>query len=268
MSTEHRDPAPVGLRLGGAARAGEDRLRLLEAIARRGTLTAAGKDLGLGYRATWDAVQTLNNLFPKPLVHARPGGRSGGNAGLTPEGEAVLKSLRHVQVEIDLAVARLRARLADDPSVRLDLDPWSLIMRTSARNALRGVVKAIEGGRVSAEVIVDVGQGIEIVAVITRRSVADLGLAVGVPVTALIKASLIILAAGDAPLKVSARNRLPGVVVRVEPGGISSEVVLELADGKTLAATLTRHGAEDLDLKPGDRATALIKASHVILAVE
>jgi hypothetical protein len=51
------NPAAVSPRLGGAVRTGEDRLRLLDAIARRGSITAAGEEIGLGFRATWDAVQ-------------------------------------------------------------------------------------------------------------------------------------------------------------------------------------------------------------------
>jgi molybdate transport system regulatory protein len=259
---------PVSLRLGGATRTGEDRLRLLDAIARRGSITAAGADIGLGYRATWDAVQALNNLFPKPLGRAQAGGRSGGTAALTAEGEAALRALRHVQAEITLAMDRLSARLAGDPSAHAFANPWSLIMRTSARNALRGTVAAIRDGAVNAEVIVDIGQGLQIVAMITRRGVETLGLAPGSAVVALIKASFIVLIAGDAPIRASARNSLAGTVVGLDDGAVNSEVALELADGKTLIATITRRSVEDLALRLGDSVTALIKASHVILAVE
>jgi len=141
-------------------------------------------------------------------------------------------------------------------------------MRTSARNALRGRVSAVTDGAVNAEVVVDVGQGVEIVAVITRRSVEDLGLAVGSDVVALIKSSFVVLVAGHGPVRASARNRLAGTVVALDDGAVNSEILLELADGKTLTATITRHSVEDLGLKIGDRATALVKASHVILAVE
>jgi molybdate transport system regulatory protein len=268
-SSPAMSPAAASLRLGGAARTGEDRLRLLEAIARRGSITAAGEEIGLGYRATWDAVQALNNLFPKPLVRTQAGGRSGGASGLTPEGEAALNALRHVQAEITLAMDRLNARLADQPDGPGALaNPWSLLMRTSARNALRGQVKSVTDGAVNAEVVLDVGQGLEIVASITRPSVETLALAVGVDAIALIKASAVILMAGDAPVRVSARNRLVGTVVSIDEGAVNSEVALELADGKTLIATVTRHGVENMGLKVGDRATALVKASQVILAVE
>jgi molybdate transport system regulatory protein len=260
--------ATASIWVGGARRTGQDRLRLLEAIAARGSITAAGAELGLGYRATWDAVQALNNLFPKPLVRAHAGGRAGGAAALTPEGEAALNTLRHLQAEVTLALDRLNARLAADPAAHALADPLSLIMRTSARNAFRGRVKAIAGGAVEAEVVVDVGQGLEVVASITRRSAESLGLAPGAAVTALIKASFVALSAGDALADASARNRLAGTVVAVEAGAANVEVALELADGKTLIATVPRRSMDAAGLRLGERATALIEASCVILAVE
>lgn len=255
------------LRLGGIARIGDDRVRLLEAIARQGSITAAGQEIGLGFRATWDAVQALNNLFPKPLVSARAGGRAGGAAGLTPDGEATLRALRHMQAELSLAMRRLRTRLAGDPDIDAALVPWRHAMRTSARNALHGEVASITTGAVNSEVVLTIGGGIDLVAIISRRSVDDLTLTVGAEVFALIKTSFVILVAGDAAPRTSARNQLVGTVVRLEDGAVNSEVVLELADGKTLVATITRESLRSLGLAVGDRATALVKASHVILAV-
>ena len=51
-------------------------------------------------------------------------------------------------------------------------------------------------------------------------------------------------------------------------GAVSSEITLALADGKTLVATITRESAEIMQLAAGDAVTALVKAPHVILAVE
>ena len=90
----------------------------------------------------------------------------------------------------------------------------------------------------------------------------------GVAAMALIKSSFVILAPGDAPLRTSARNRLVGTVIRHDTGAVNDEVVLDLGQGKTLTATITRSSGESLDLKVGDRAQALVKASHVILAVD
>ncbi|HEY1926206.1 MAG TPA: TOBE domain-containing protein [Caulobacteraceae bacterium] len=259
-------PPALSLRFGGA-RAGEDRLRLLEAIDRLGSITAAGHEVGLSYRAAWDAVQALNNLFPKPLVVARAGGRSGGAAELTAEGVAALKTLRHVQAEIALTLQRLERRLGDEAGTLL-ADPWRLVMRTSARNALRGVVSDVTHGAVDTEVTLKIHDGVSIVAIVSKRSAEDLRLAPGVEAIALIKASFVILAEGDGLCRTSARNALSGTVVSVDEGAVNSEVALELADGKTLTAIVTRRSAQSLGFKVGDRATALVKAPHVILAVE
>jgi len=256
------------LRLGGAARVGDDRVRLLEAIEQHGSITAAGHAVGLSYRGMWDAVQTLNNLFHKPLVRAQAGGRSGGTAALTEDGKAALRMLRHIQAEIGLAVERLERTFDHEPGATLPLDPWSLVMRTSARNALRGVVTAIAEGAVNSEVTLEISGGVRLVAVVSKTSVASLGLTIGSDAVALIKSSFVILMAGEGPFRTSARNALPGKIIAMEPGAVNSEVALELADGKSLVAIITHQSAQALDLKLGDTVTALIKASHVILAVE
>ena len=140
-------------------------------------------------------------------------------------------------------------------------------MKTSARNALRGTVASVTDGAVNAEVAVQVAHGVEIIAVVTRASVADLGLMPGKPAIALIKSSFIVLAKGEG-LMTSARNQIPGRVIGREDGLVNSEITLAIADGKTLTATITRESAERLGLAAGETVTALIKAPHVILAVE
>jgi len=67
-------------------------------------------------------------------------------------------------------------------------------MKISARNTLKGVVKRIEQGAVNTEVTIELPGGIEIVSIITKRSVTDLGLAVGKPAYAVVKASSVMLA--------------------------------------------------------------------------
>ncbi len=66
-------------------------------------------------------------------------------------------------------------------------------MKISARNVLKGTVKAIEKGAVNSEVIIEIAPGIEITSVITNISAANLELAVGKEAVAIIKASTVIL---------------------------------------------------------------------------
>jgi molybdopterin-binding protein len=62
----------------------------------------------------------------------------------------------------------------------------------------------------------------------------------------------------------SARNRLPGIVCEVRVSGLLAQVTLDV-DGREVTAIITRDSVEELALRKGMRATALIKASHVII---
>ncbi|MBU4435234.1 MAG: TOBE domain-containing protein, partial [Alphaproteobacteria bacterium] len=241
-----------------------ERIALVEAVGELGSITAAAKALGLSYKGAWDAIQALNNLFDAPLIAASAGGRAGGVATVTPRGHAVVRAFREVEREIGAALSRLEAGLASAPEQGLGELFWSLGLRTSARNALRGVVARIGAGAVTVEVALSLGDGVEIVSVITRRSAEALDLAVGKPAVALIKSSFVSLAR-DVP---SESNRLPVVVVDREDDAAASEIGLALSAGKTLIATLSRREADALALSVGDGLFAVIDPSNVLLAVD
>src|SRR5579871_2899129 len=219
--------ASLLLRRGASLRVGAERIALLEAIGREGSLMQAAKAVGLSYRASWDAVQALNNLFDAPLVATQAGGRTGGAAGLTARGQAVVAAFRAVEAELTQVADALEQRLAGRAEA---LKPLlrGLGMRTSARNVLRGVVTQVKDGAVNAEVALQVAEGVVITAIITRESVADLALAPGREALALIKSSFVILARPDAGLRTSARNQLSGVVSRREDGAVNSEITLDI----------------------------------------
>ena len=260
--------ASLVLRRGVGGQVGAERIALLVALRAHGSISAAARAVGLSYKGAWDVVQALNNLFERPLVQTHTGGARGGATALTPKGEAVIAAFQSAQVELAHLFEAVERRLADPAAPPLRSLLWSLNMKTSARNALRGVVETVTDGAVNAEVSLRVGKGARIVAIVTRPSVEALGLAPGREAIALIKSSFIILAPETPGLRTSARNALAGAVIDVEPGAVNSEVTLALDQGKTLTATVTRESAEGLHFTVGDRAIALIKASHVILAVE
>ena len=255
------------LQHGPSGRVGAERIALLEAVARHGSITAAAKAVGLSYRGAWDAVQALNALFARPLVQAQVGGREGGAAAVTPAGEALILAFHRIDHELAHIVGQLEQHLADEGEP-LDRLAWRLGMKTSARNQLSGVVETVTPGAVNSEVAIRIGDGTRIVAVITRESVTELGLAPGRAALALIKSSLVLLAPGDVPPRLSARNILPGLIVEHRTGAVSDEVVLQLDGGGRIAATITRESGETLDFAVGARAQAIVKASHVIVAVD
>lgn len=141
-------------------------------------------------------------------------------------------------------------------------------MKTSARNQFTGVIEALTLGPVNAEVVLTVAEGVSIAAIITRRSAENLGLAVGGTATALIKATFVILAKDGEIGRTSARNTLKGTIVRRVDGVVSTEYGLDVGGGLTLTAIVTKGSADDLVLDVGDKAVALVKAPHIIIAVD
>jgi molybdopterin-binding protein len=72
----------------------------------------------------------------------------------------------------------------------------------------------------------------------------------------------------EAVMKLSARNMLKGTVVSVNHGVVNTEVVLQLPGGEHLVSIITKQSAENLGLKEGAEAYAVIKASNVMMAVD
>lgn len=256
MSSDIDFRASLILKRGGLARVGLERIALLEAVARHGSISAAAKEAGLSYKGAWDGVQALNNLFDAPLVSAAPGGRAGGAAQVTARGHAVIRAFRAAEREVSAAFARLEADLSSDAEML-----WSLGLRTSARNALRGVVTMISEDDVTAAVTLDVGEALSLTARVTRRSVEDLGLAPGRPAIALIKSSFIRLDGA------ATENRLEARILDREGGQAAAEVTIGLSAGKSLVATVGAD-APGWDLAPGDAVVVSIAAADVILAVD
>ena len=69
-------------------------------------------------------------------------------------------------------------------------------------------------------------------------------------------------------MKLSARNILKGKVIKVTPGAVNSEIVLELAGGAQIVSIITKQSAESLGLAVGKEAYAIIKASNVMIGVD
>ncbi len=70
----------------------------------------------------------------------------------------------------------------------------------------------------------------------------------------------------SAPVQISARNALTGIVREISGDGVLCEVVLDLGNGQEIVSVITRSSAERLGIKPGVTATALIKSTEVLLA--
>ena len=141
-------------------------------------------------------------------------------------------------------------------------------MRTSARNQFAGQVTGVTSGAVNDEVTLRTQGGLDIVAIITHDSTASLGLAAGKAAFALVKASSVIVMVDADSSKVSARNCIAGTVSSVTKGAVNAEVVIASPGGAQVAAIITNDSADRLSLANGKPATAIFKASSVIIGVE
>ena len=96
---------------------GPGKIRLLELIASSGSISAAGRQMGMSYRRAWLLVDALNHCFRQPVVAAQVGGVRGGGAALTEFGYAVVEHYRAIETAAEAAgaahVGALAASLAE-----------------------------------------------------------------------------------------------------------------------------------------------------------
>lgn len=117
MDTKSSGLGHLRVVLNDKAYVGPGRADLLEGIARTGSISAAGKEMGMSYKRAWSLVQALNEGFGRPLVETARGGAAQGGAFLTPLGEEILARYRAMQKATEVAiaddVAALRAVISD-----------------------------------------------------------------------------------------------------------------------------------------------------------
>ena len=255
----------VAMTIDGKQFGGSHQVELLEAIAQTGSITQAAKAVGISYKTAWDTVDQMNQMAGEPLVQRVTGGKGGGGTRLTQRGQQLVQNFRQIEAEHLRFLASLEQQatgLADDYLLLR-----RMAMKTSARNQFVGTVKVVQHGAVNDEVILTIGGGHEIVAVITHDSAQSLGLKQGAEALALIKSSAIVLVTDAEGARFSARNQLQGTICKVHAGAVNSEVVLDLGGGQSVAAIVTNASVKSLQLAEGQSASAVFKASSVILAV-
>ncbi|MGR6656865.1 TOBE domain-containing protein [Pseudomonas mosselii] len=235
------------------------RIALLQHVAEQGSITRAAKAAGISYKAAWDAIDELNNLAAKPLVERSTGGRGGGGARLSTEGERVLRLYQRLQA--------LQAQILESAEDSSDLDLLGrLMLRTSARNQLQGRISGLRREGRHDRISLDLGGGLEIEAVITRGSTERLELALGATVVALLKAGWVrLLGADETPEPGSncLKAKVEEVLIEDGPG----EVRLALGNGQTLCAFAEAAWLAQRQVQPGSALRVQFHPSFVLLGV-
>lgn len=99
----------IRLLIGAVVAIGPGKADLLEAISRTGSISAAGREMGMSYRRAWMLADVMNTSFAGPLVGTATGGQKGGGAQLTELGVEVLRRYRAIEAK---AAASIRTDLA------------------------------------------------------------------------------------------------------------------------------------------------------------
>jgi molybdate transport system regulatory protein len=99
---------------------GPGKIMLMELISKHGSISAAGKEMGMSYRRAWLLVDEINRIFREPLVEKQMGGSGGGGAKLSKLGREVVGRYRAIEGAAATASAvdmrALRAALPTRPA--------------------------------------------------------------------------------------------------------------------------------------------------------
>ena len=255
----------VWLSRGGENVLNESRMALLEKIAETGSITKAGKAVGISYRTAWITVDHLNGLSDRPLVDRTTGGKNGGGTRLTRHGADLLKVYRVIQAEHGKYLEWLREGIHDfDRFLQLTR---KISLKTSARNQLFGVVESIRRDALTAVVALRIkGKG-RIISEITVEGLESLGLRKGEEAYAIIKSNWISPLPVRSAKSIGTENRLAGRIVSLKKAKAFAEVIMQLEGGSSLVSTLPPRLARDLKLETGMSAIAAFNASSVILGI-
>ncbi len=134
----------------------------------------------------------------------------------------------------------------------------------SARNQFEGTVSKVTEGAVNGIVTIDVN-GTPVTATISMGSIKNLDIKPGVKACAVVKATEVMV--GKGKLQLSARNQFPGKVIAIEEGAVNAIVKIEALGGNTVTSTISLAAVKELGLKAGEEATAVIKATSVMVGI-
>lgn len=238
---------------------------LLQAIADTGSLQQAARTAGYSYKGAWLLLETAGNVLHTPLLERQAGGRGGGGSRLSPQAQQLLAAWQALQQRHQDYLRAQQDWLLEQPGLKDMLR--RLTMKATARNQFSGCIVALQPGPVSSEVEIDIGHGERLHASVLSRTVAALELAVGRELIALVKASDVMLVLDDGGYRLSAPNQLRGHVARLQKGGSGALVVLTLAGGSTVTASVTSDAVDALGLAVGQAATATFNPGALVLAV-
>ena len=238
------------------------RLQVLRALGECGSISQAARQVGVSYKAAWQAIDTLSNLAGVPVVQKSVGGAGGGGARLTEAGHELLCA----------AQAMAQARTAVVQQLQTGAPVQRLGLQTSMRNQWPCVVLQVEiAGPLALVQVRSQYSKLHITARITAESAQLLGLQPGLPVIAMCKATAVqvmpldtVKATAGGPDGDAERNSWEASVTRVTRGALGDEVAVQLAEGVQWGGFAPAHSR----LRVASKVKVCIPDAAVVLALE
>jgi molybdate transport system regulatory protein len=234
----------------------EKRIELLFAIGRTGSISKAAKEVPMSYKTAWEAVDSMNNLANTPVVIRETGGAGGGGTELTEYGINLLRCYTQLQNEHRRFLRRLQDLTNIDTASLSDIGRLGL--QISARNQIQGIIKAINSGAVTSEIVLKLKSGNELTSMITNSAVESLNLQVDNEVLAIFKSSSVQIVECEG----HGENSFNGRVKHLYEDEKNVEIIFDIGEEETLISVIN---AKRNHLSVGTEACAFIDAKDVMI---
>ena len=179
---KHKVLCNLGLEYNGQPLIGKGGSKILGTIKQVESISKSAKKAGMSYRYVWNYLAKLEKTLGEPVVRTYKGGnKGGGGAVLTELGETLL--MEYNQAECYMS------------EIMRDETTWEAIgLKISARNKLKGTVKKVEKGIITAKVKIEIDAPAVITAIISKEAVEELDVRPGDSIEAVIKATEVMVA--------------------------------------------------------------------------
>jgi len=179
---KHKPSCKIWIEYKGKPVIGKGGAEILKQIEKEKSISKTSENLGMSYRYVWNYLKKIEKALGKPVVETHRGGKSGGGgATLTKLGKSLLDEYGRVEGYLG--------------EVLSDEEYWEAVgLKISARNRLKGKVRALEKDAVTAKIKVEITVPTVVTALISREAVEELDIRVGDEVEAVIKATEVMIA--------------------------------------------------------------------------
>jgi len=235
----------------------DKRIEVLRLIERTGSISQAARDAGISYKAAWQAIDTLSNLTGMTLIEKNVGGVGGGGAQLTNAGKRFLTIATQLEIK--------RKAFLNDLLKKEDIsqDLSALGIQTSMRNQLPCRVKALSFAGPIVRVTLELRDGMELIARITRTSAELMALKPGLPVLALCKAAAVKIERKSSLTDVGSVNTLKGAIHHVSKGDEEDELSMVIESGLQLIG----FAPSTSQIKEEEEVFAFIDETTIVVAL-